>query len=254
MVKEMTETGPGASRGDAPGSVSGYHHSMTQRSIQAGLTPTVIIRAGGDVMVEGWDSERVAAENDSRGGLKVGRRSETEFGRLRAVVGDHVLLDLRADLPKRWRTGDPQAIEVQLNGSGRVRVPLGSTVKVYAGRKLDLSGVAGRVSIYTGGDARLRAVGSLVHASCGGALDVECRSLEGSELKLEAGRDLRCQVKTLDDARVLVSDLGGSWEGRIGAGRVTLRLKAGGDVTLVTDQKVLAQGPDFVIGRIERPQ
>jgi|SRR5579859_6308618 len=227
---------------------------MTQRSIQAGLTPTVIIRAGADVTVEGWESERVSAENESRGGLKVGRRSETEFGRLRAVVGERVLLDLRADLPKRWRRGDPQAIEVQLNGSGGVRVPLGSTVKVYAGRKLELSGVGGRISLYTGGDARLRGAGKLAQASCGGALDVECRSLEGSDIKLEAGRDLRCHIQSLDDARVVVSDLGGSWEGRIGDGRITLRLKAGGDVTLVTDQEVAPQGPDFIIGRIEKPK
>jgi len=81
---------------------------------------------------------------------------------------------------------------------------------------------------------------------------VDCQALAGDDLKLEAGRDLRCHIHTLDDARLLVSDLGGSWEGRIGAGRVTLRLKAGGDVILVTDQEVVAQGPDFVIGRIER--
>ncbi len=230
---------------------------MTQRSIQAGLTPTVIIRAGADITVEGWEGDRVVAETESRQGLKVGRRSEREFARLRAVAGERVLLDLRARLPKSWQRGqddaDADAIEVQVGGSGRVRVPLGSSVKVYAGRKLDLSGVSGRVAVTCGSDARVRAAGTLVRAACGGALDVECQSLEGDELKLEAGRDLRCHIHTLDNARVLVSDLGGSWEGRIGAGRVTLRLKSGGDVTLVTDQEVVPQGPDFVIGQVERP-
>src|SRR5258707_4071559 len=102
--------------------------SMTQRSLQVGLTPTVIIRAGGDVTVAGWDSDRVSAETESRLGLKLGRRSESEFARLRAKVGETVLLDLRADLPKRWRRGDPEAVEVQLGGSGQVRVPHGSQV------------------------------------------------------------------------------------------------------------------------------
>jgi hypothetical protein len=250
MANKIAATEPGASH-----SVSGYHHSMTQRSIQAGLTPTVIIRAGADIAIEGWEGDRVVAETESRQGLKVGRRSESEFGRLRAVAGERVLLDLRADLPKRWRRGqgEAEAIEVQVVGSGRVRVPQGSSVKVYAGRKLDLSGVAGRVAVTSGSDARLRAAGILVRAVCGGALDVDCRAVEGDDLKLEAGRDLRCHIQTLDDARLLVSDLGGSWEGRIGAGRVTLRLKSGGDVTLVTDQEVAPQGPDFVIGRVERP-
>jgi hypothetical protein len=217
---------------------------MTQRSIQAGLTPTVIVRAGADIIVEGWDGDRVVAETEGRAGLKVERRSETEFGRLRAKVGERVLLDLRADLPKRWllRKRDVEAIEVQVGGSGRVRVPRGSSVKIYAGRKVDLREVGGRVSVYSGGDARLRAVGVVVHASSGGMLDVECQAVEGDDLKLEAGRDLRCYIRALDDARLLVSDLGGSWEGRIGAGRVTVRLKSGGDVTLVTDREVVPQG------------
>jgi hypothetical protein len=142
---------------------------------------------------------------------------------------------------------------VQVGGSGRVQVPLGSSVKVYTGRHLGLREVGGRVSVFSGGDARLRAVGTLAHASTGGLLDVECQAVEGDELKLEAGRDLRVYVRDLPHARLLVNDLGGAWEGRIGGGRVTLRLKAGGDVTLVTDREVVPQGPDFVIGRIEKP-
>ena len=65
--------------------------------------------------------------------------------------------------------------------------------------------------------------------------------------------DLRLYARTLTDAGVLVTDLGDSWDGFIGRGRFHLRLKSGGDVTLVTDQEVVAQGPDFVFGRIERP-
>jgi hypothetical protein len=250
MAEQIAASAPSGVRGTE----SGYHPAMTQRSLVAGLTPTVIVRAGADVTVEGAEGDRVLAENETRGGLQLGRRSESEFGRLRAVAGERVLLDLRVDLPKRWRKGDPEAIEVQLGGSGRVRVPQGSSVKVFAGRHVTLSGVAGKISVTAGGDASLSAVGVLAQASAGGALDVNCQALEGDEPRLQAGRDLRCYVAQLDHARVLVNDLGGSWEGLIGAGGPTLRLKAGGDVTLVTSREVVAQGPDYVIGRIEKPE
>ena len=58
---------------------------------------------------------------------------------------------------------------------------------------------------------------------------------------------------SLKDARIVVTDLGGTWEGMIGAGKVTLRLKAGGDAVLVTDQKVEAVPPDYILGQIEAP-
>ena len=137
-------------------------------------------------------------------------------------------------------------------GLGQI-LSLRSSVKIYSGRRTSLRDVSGRVSVYAGSDAQLRGVGTLVQASTGGALDLECEALEGESVKLQAGRDLRCYIRSLDDARLLVSDLGGSWEGRIGAGRVTLRLNAGGDVTLVTSHEVTAHGPDLVLGRIERP-
>ena len=228
--------------------------SVTQRSIVAGLNPTVIIRAGADVTVEGIDGDRVLAETPGRSGLQVRKASESEWARLRAKVGEKVLFDLRADLPKAWRKdSDPDAIEVQVGGSGRVQVPQGSHVKLYTGRNAALHNVQGQVTVYSGRDAQLRGAGTLVHASSGGALDIDCQAVAGDELKLQAGRDLRCYIHTLDSARVLVSDLGGPWEGLIGDGRVTLRLKSGGDVTLVTEHEVRAQGPDFVIGRIEKP-
>lgn len=228
--------------------------TMTQRSMLAGPNPTVIIRAGADVTVAGVAGERVLAETPGRAGLKLSRGGEAELGRLRARVGDRVLLDVRVNRPKLWRQpADAEAIEVQINGSGRVQVPPGSSVKVYASYSVDLREVGGRVSVYSGRDARLHGVGTLVHASAGRALDIECQAVEGDELKLEAGRDLRLYVRDLPDARLVVTDLGGDWQGLIGAGRVTLRLNAGGDVTLVTDREVAPQGPDFVLGRVEKP-
>jgi hypothetical protein len=64
---------------------------------------------------------------------------------------------------------------------------------------------------------------------------------------------LRCYIRDLTSARVIVNDQGGYWEGVIGAGSVTVRLKAGGDATLVTDQVIEAVPPDYILGQIERP-
>ena len=89
---------------------------MTQRSIIAGLTPTVIIKAGTRVTVEGWESNQVVAQTGSRGGLKVEARSENEIGRARAAVGDRVLFDLRLKLPAAKGTESAEAIEVQIGG------------------------------------------------------------------------------------------------------------------------------------------
>jgi hypothetical protein len=50
-----------------------------------------------------------------------------------------------------------------------------------------------------------------------------------------------------------VKDIGGYWEARIGAGEKSVYLKSGGDVTLVTDQKVEEQPPEFILGKIEKP-
>ena len=227
---------------------------MTQRSILAGMTPTVIIKTGAGVTVEGWDRDQVRAETNSRGGLKVETRSEAEIGRARAAVGDHVLFDVRLKLPgdkEKSRSGE--AIEVQIGGEGKVRVPLGSRVKVYAGKDAQVSDIQGTVAIYAGGDVRVRNVHSLAHISSGGAIDLDCETIEGDEVKFEAGRDLRCYIRGLTSARFIVNDLGGAWEGVIGSGNVTVRLKAGGDVTLVSDQKVEAIPPNTILGQIERP-
>jgi hypothetical protein len=193
---------------------------MTQRSIQAGPAATVIIRAGGTVRVEGRAGERVLASTVGRWGLKVERRGD--------------------------------AIEVHVGGSGEVHVPLDGSVKVYTGKDIELRDIGGSATLYAGGDGLLRGVHTLAHASAGGALDVECERIAG-DIKCSAGRDLRWCVRELSDAKLMINDMGGYWEGVIGAGRARVRLTAGGDVILVTDQTVVAQPPQYILGRIERP-
>jgi hypothetical protein len=213
-----------------------------------------VIKSGTSVKVEGWDSDQILAKTSARGGLKVEPRSEAEIGRARAAVGDRVLFDVRLKLPGGKGKDLPgEAIEVQIGRDGRVHVPLGSRVKIYAGTNAEVSGIQGSVTIIAGGDLRVRNVRSLVHASSGGAMDLESETVEGEEVKFEAGRDLRCYIRDLPSARILANDLGGYWEGVIGAGDVTIRLKAGGDVTLVTDQTVEAVPPNYILGQIERP-
>ena len=122
---------------------------MTQRSILAGQAPHVIVHAGGDVEVEGWDSDRITADTEGRWGLKVERRSESEIGRARAAVGDHVLFDVRLKVPGPLRKnalGDVTA--VQIGGSGKVHVPLGSSVKIYAGKNVIVRDIQGRIAVY----------------------------------------------------------------------------------------------------------
>jgi hypothetical protein len=51
----------------------------------------------------------------------------------------------------------------------------------------------------------------------------------------------------------MIDDLGGYWEAILGTGRTNIRLKSGGDVTLVTDQDVIGQPPYDTFGKIERP-
>ncbi len=227
---------------------------MTQRSLLVGQTPNVIVRASGDVSVHGWDSDRVLANTESRWGLKVERRNESEIARIRARVGDHTLLDLRVDpLGRLKKNVRSEAIEVQIGGSGKVSVPLGSTVKVYAGKSVEVQDIRGSVTLYAGFNVHVRNVYTLVHVSAGGAIDFECEQVEGDDVKFTAGRDLRCYIRKLIDVRFMIDDLGGYWEAVLGDGRTKIRLKAGGDVTLVTDQELTGQPPYDVIGRVERP-
>ena len=227
---------------------------MTQRSILGGKTRNVVVRAGGSVSVQGWDSDRVLADTDSLWGLQVERRSETEIGRARAKVGDHVLFDVRLNVRNPLKKGVPaEVIAVQLGGSGKVYIPLDSDVKVYSGKGADVQDVRGNVAVYAGSDAHIRSVRTLVHVSAGGAIDFECEKVDGDDVKFSAGRDLRCYIRSLTDAKFMINDLGGYWEAVIGEGRVKIRLTAGGDVTLVSDQSIVSRSPDDLLGNIERP-
>jgi hypothetical protein len=142
---------------------------------------------------------------------------------------------------------------VRIGGDGKVWLPFGSAVTIYASKSLTIRHIHGSATLYAGGSASVHNVATLAHVSAGGMVDVSCTHVEGSDVQITAGGDLRCAITTLANTRVLVSDMGGSWEGLIGDGRVRLRLKAGGDVTLVTDAVVIAQPPHFILGRIERP-
>jgi hypothetical protein len=225
---------------------------MTQRSMLAGQSPMVIVRAGGDVHVEGWDGERVQADTDSRWGLKLGWRSASEIARARAKVGDRVLFDIRLNVKNPLKKNvTEEAIEVQIGGSGKVYVPLGSRVKVYAGKNAGVQNIRGEVSASVGRDLRLKDVGVLVHAAAGRSMELECARLaEDDDFKFVAGRDLRFYIHDLTDAKLMIDDLGGYWETTFGDGRVKIRLKAGGDVTLVTDQAITGD----LVGKIERPE
>ncbi len=77
-------------------------------------------------------------------------------------------------------------------------------------------------------------------------MDVECETLVAGDAKFSSGHDLQ-------NARVIVNDIGGYWEGILGSGERKIRLIAGGDAILVTRQEVKAQPPDYVLGNIEIP-
>ncbi len=202
---------------------------MTQRSILAGTSPNIVIRSGSDVNIKGWEDNRVIANTDGRWGLKVGRKGE--------------------------------ATEISSSDSLQVQVPASSNVTVYAGKSVEVHDIQGHVSVYAGRDVRVRNVGTLVHATAGGAMDLDCEQVQGRDVKFSAGRDLRCHIKNLADAQVMVNDLGGYWEANIIGQRIRIRLKAdikirlkaGGDVTLVTDQEVKGQPPNYLLGKIEKP-
>lgn len=232
---------------------------MTHRSMLAGQTPTIVVRAEGNITVEGWDSDRVQADTDNRGGVQIERRKAAHIGRerARAAIGERVLFDITFDNPFNRTKRMPQdfqgeALEVQI-GDGAVRVPRNSRLVVYAGRDAEVHHLQGRVTATAGRDLKVHDVQVLVHAAAGGDLDLDCATLEGTEFTFSAGRDLRFYIHDLADAKVMIKDLGTYWEAMLGSGRLTIWLKAGGDVTLVTDQEVQAQPPHYMLGNIERP-
>lgn len=195
---------------------------MTERSIFAGETPNIVIRTGGDAVIKGWDSDRVVAESSSIWSLQVKRKDGK--------------------------------IEVQLGGSGQVLVPVGSSIGVYAGKSAEIQSVQGTISVFAGLDARIQEGNLLAQASAGRSMDIDCQTVASRELRIDAGRDLRCWFRSLQDVHYLIDDLGGRWETVLGDGGTLIYLKAGGDVTLVTAADVVGQPPDFILGKIERPQ
>ena len=233
---------------------------MTQRSMLAGPAPIVVIPAGGNVIVEGWESDRVQAESDRRWGLELEKRQATSLGRerARAAIGERVLFDVSFDNPfsrKGRLTKDLQGevIAAKLYGDGKVRVPVHSEIVVYAGHDVEVRHIQGRVLATSGRDLQLRDVQVLAHAAAGGDLDIDCATLDGSEFIFGAGRDVRFFVHDLTDAHIWINEHGAYWEAILGDGRLPIRIKAGGDVTLVTDQVVKGQPPYFLLGNIERP-
>jgi hypothetical protein len=231
---------------------------MTQRSIFAGKNQTIIIKSGGSVSVRGHEGDRLIAEG--KGGVTVERRSEAEIGRARAAIGDHVLFDLRIKLPSPLRPsqsptggGDGEVIEVQIGWSGEVFVPFESNLKVYAGKDIDVHSIKGQVDAYSGLHLHLQGVDRLGNASAGGAMNLDCQTMLGTNVEFKCGRDLRFHVHDLSNARIRVRDLAGYWEGRIGGGEKSVYLKSGGDVTVVTNRTVEALPPNYILGKIEKP-
>ena len=225
---------------------------MTQRSILAGTNQTVIIKVGGSVTVKGQQGERILA--DGTGGLTLDRRSESEIGRARAAIGEHVLFDLRLKVPNfNGKSESNEVIEVQMGGSGEVLVPFESNVKVYAGKDIHVQAIRGQVDAYAGLNLKLQDVSRLGNASAGGSMDVNCQTMTGNDVTFGAGNDLRFHVSDLTSARLRVKDIGGYWEARIGEGEKSVTLKSGGDVTFVTDQKVEPLPPNYILGKIEKP-
>jgi hypothetical protein len=230
------------------------NYLMTQRSIRAGEHPTVIVKAGASVMVRGEQSDIVTAETSGMWGLKVEKRPENEIGRARAAIGEHVLFDLHLKRPGRTETGAPDdVIEVQIGASGEVLVPRGSNLKIYSGLDIDVQDVQGIVDAYSGRKLNMHNVNCVGNASAGGAMNLECQTMLATTAECKAGSDLRFLIRDLHSARLQVKDLGGYWEALIGAGEKSVTLKCGGDVTLVTDQKVEPLPPNYVLGKIEKP-
>ena len=228
---------------------------MTQRSILAGTNQTIIIKVGGSVSVKGHDSDLVMVETKGhRWGLTLERRSESQIGRAWAVVGEHVLFDVRMKMPNlKEKKAEDEVIEVQMGAGGEVLVPFSSNVKIYAGKDIDAQGIKGQVDAYSGHNLNLQDVFCLGIVSAGGSMNVDCQTMIGNDVNFASGGDLRFHVVDLTSLRLRVKDLGGYWEARIGDAGKSVYLKSGGDVTFVTDQKVESLPPNYVLGRIEKP-
>jgi hypothetical protein len=224
---------------------------MTHRTFLAGTNQTIIIKVGGSVTVKGHDNELIVADSHDKWGLSIDRRSEAEIGRARAAIGERVLFDLRVKKPTFGTS--QEVIEIQIAGSGDVLVPISSSLKVYAGKDIEVLDIQGQVDAYSGLDLKLKNVQVMGTVSAGRAMDIDCQTMIGKDVTYGAGSDLRFHVADLTSARLRVKDIGGYWEARIGDGEKSVYLKSGGDVTFVTDQAVEALPPNFILGMIERP-
>jgi len=227
---------------------------MTQRSILAGKKQTIIIKVGASVTVKGHDSDMVFAETTDTWGLTLERRSESQIGRARAAIGDHVLFDWRIKVPNLGeKKAGNEVIEVQMGGSGEVLVPFLSNLKVYAGKDIAVQDIQGLVDAYSGLHLNLQNVYQLGNASAGGMMSVDCQRMLGTDVTFGAGSDMRFYVSDLISTRLRVKDIGGYWEARIGGGEKTVYLKSGGDVTFITDQGLEPLPPNYILGKIEKP-
>ena len=232
---------------------------MTQRSMLVDKNQTIIIKTGADVTVRGHEGDLVTAESKSRWGLSIERKSEAEFARARAAIGERVLFDLRFKKPKFSKGDEPgtpvddEIIEVQMGGNGLVLVPYASNLKIYGGLNVDVKGVRGQVSAYSGLSLVINDVYALGNASAGRTMVIDCQTLPADIAEFNAGSDMRFHVAGLTSVKLRVKDLGGYWEAHIGGGEKSVYLKSGGDIIFVTDQKVDPLPPDFILGKIEKP-
>src|SRR4029450_8825961 len=170
---------------------------MTERSISTGDTPNVIIRARTDATVEGSDGQQVTAIADGRHGLKV----EAKRG----------------------------GIEISADESCVVRVPIGSSIKVYTGKAARVRAIHGRGPVFAGPAAVLDDVHVLANLTAGGKVSLDCERVESDDAKFAAGHDFRCRVRDLSNTTVQIDDIRGPCEMAFGNGRRHIRLKAGGD-------------------------
>ena len=116
-----------------------------------------------------------------------------------------------------------------------------------------MQGIRGQVDAFSVLKLNLQDVQRLGNASAGRAMNLDCETMLGDTVEFKAGGDLRFHVHDLTSAHIRVRDLGGFWEAKIGGGAKSVSLKCGGDVTLVTDQKVEPLPPNYILGKIKRP-
>jgi len=227
---------------------------MTQRSILAGKNQTIIIKVGASVTVKGHDSDMAMVETKENWGVSLERRSESQIGRARAALGERVLFDWKIKVPTLGeRKTDNEVIEVQLGGSGEVLVPFSSNLKVYAGKDIDIRDLQGQVDAYSGMNLNLQYVYRLGNTSAGRAMNIDCQTMAGDDVRFGCGNDLRFYVADLTSVRLRVKDIGGYWEARIGAMKKSVNLKSSADVTFVRDQNVEPLPPNYILGKIEKP-